>query len=1365
MLRFKQLLVAVLFVLIAGCSGGGCSTGCSCGGVTPLAEGFPTERRIENVASVRLTDSGISFLESNLGLLAGQLLGSDEGQGGILTFEIPTINQNIVVANAEVCKDGPKPNATPPECVAEIDLQNAQLQIDPSNPHNLVISGPLPIRIQKLPVLVTWFGFLDDNLDIVINGPGSCPGTGQPFKNVNINQVNISIEIDQDQTHSRYGYSRIRIGTIDINGDDILAGIEYCDQNGVTGDILDALDGLIIDLVEDMVVDTLTEELEEALCQQANPDLSPTCPTGTNDVDGICRYGTTADSECASIILGMDGNIDLGGFLASFSPGTTGGFDFLFAAGGHNLRDDQSGMFWGDLNPIGGGVTLGMYGGTEPTPLSGCVTPSDIALPTGIPIPDEITANTLDGWPASMEGPHFGVAVSERFMNYMLAQVYNSGALCLGITADALGGAIPLTTSLIGIGVGANSMNELGRQKQPADVAILIRPGEPPTIEVGNGTDIASDPLLRINWKRASFDFYVFSLDRFVRAFTATMDIDVPMNLMVGPDGLSPVIESLGVENATVTNSDKLIREEPEVIAAALQGLLGDLVGSFLGDALPPIDLNEQLSSLGITLQIPESTDAGSPGLRKLVKGSDDFLGIFATLGLASPSMATSAVVAETRAELSRFDVDAAGLAIATWTPDNGPRATIRVGSDLDDGTRAVEYQYKLDKGPWHPFRRDRVIVVDDHWLRAQGKHTVYVRSRVVGDPMSLDRTPAEIMLIVDAEAPTVRVSQSREGEVRIEARDAVSGQAGTLVRMRLSRDGQYGEWSEWMRADELPAMLLDGVDEIEVEAMDEDGNVGVAQSALLRGRGEGGDCECSAGPKPSDTPLSAWLALALGGALVALRRRRPSRRSLARAEQAARALSLLLLAGLWAGCNCGDDVSGKKATGCKARGDCVLIEPGIVGAYTSAAVAADGTVWVAGYLEGNWRDDYSFGDLVAGKLEDGRVAWEVVDGAPTDEEVDCNVYDCEGFRKGVTGSGDDVGLWTSIQVEGGQPAVAYYDASHKALKYASYDGKAWSAVTVQGRDGDDLGRYAKLRFIGGKPTIAYLYRERGDGGAIVSGVRIATGSGAAASADGWSFEEVASNPDSACNGTLCPAGYFCALDTRRCVEQLTSCSDCDGQVCGDIGGGATCLDEIGATATETYPDAYGLYVSLDVGPDGQPGVAFYDRMGGNVVVAKKTDGAWSTIVADGDAGGTDTGDKGVGLSLDIDEAGDYHIAYVNGLSEALEYQKIVGGTTPGTPETVDDGLSAGDGVHLVGDDSHIVVSAGGEVRISYQDATAGVLRYAVGPGSWQSRELSQDGFAGAFSRQLDLGGGTQIVNWWRLAAPDGHADVGVVTP
>ena len=38
-------------------------------------------------------------------------------------------------------------------------------------------------------------------------------------------------------------------------------------------------------------------------------------------------------------------------------------------------------------------------------------------------------------------------------MNYALAQMYNSGALCLGITADALGDAVPLTTALVGFGL------------------------------------------------------------------------------------------------------------------------------------------------------------------------------------------------------------------------------------------------------------------------------------------------------------------------------------------------------------------------------------------------------------------------------------------------------------------------------------------------------------------------------------------------------------------------------------------------------------------------------------------------------------------------------------------------------------------------------------------------------------------------------------------------------------------------------------------------------------------------------------------------------------------------------------------------
>ena len=149
---------------------------------------------------------------------------------------------------------------------------------------------------------------------------------------------------------------------------------------------------------------------------------------------------------------------------------------------------------------------------------------------------------------------------------------------------------------------------------------------------------------------------------------------------------------------------------------------------------------------------------------------------------------------------------------------------------------------------------------------------------------------------------------------------------------------------------------------------------------------------------------------------------------------------------------------------------------------------------------------------------------------------------------------------------------------------------------------------------------------------------------------------------------------------------------------------------------------------------------------------------------------GNNTGDKGIGTSLDIDDAGNFHVAYVDGLDEAVNYVMVQGGTTPQAAETVDDGLGMGDGVHLVGDDSDIVVTPSGEVRISYQDATGGTLRYAIGTPNgnahdWTVTDVAQDAFAGAFSVQINNGGALQVLNWWRVASPNALGDVALVTP
>ena len=90
----------------------------------------------------------------------------------------------------------------------------------------------------------------------------------------------------------------------------------------------------------------------------------------------------------------------------------------------------------------------------------------------------------------------------------------------------------------------------------------------PPKAKIGGGTDLKTDPLLTITFERLAVDFYVWSLDRFLRAFTYTADVTLPINLQTGKDpktnpngGLVPAIGDIKVSNGVVTNSDLLLEE------------------------------------------------------------------------------------------------------------------------------------------------------------------------------------------------------------------------------------------------------------------------------------------------------------------------------------------------------------------------------------------------------------------------------------------------------------------------------------------------------------------------------------------------------------------------------------------------------------------------------------------------------------------------------------------------------------------------------------------------------------------------------------------------------------------------------------
>jgi MYXO-CTERM domain-containing protein len=676
----------------------------------------------------------------------------------------------------------------------------------------------------------------------------------------------------------------------------------------------------------------------------------------------------------------------------------------------------------------------------------------------------------------------------------------------------------------------------------------------------------------------------------------------------------------------------------------------------------------------------------------------------------------------------------------------------------------------------------------------------VEVRSRIVGQPESMDRSPAVLEVLIDKTPPEVALGKDvKDGSLAIEVSDVVSPAHAITVRWGLD-DEPLGKP---ILAAALASIDVGAAETLKIEATDEEGNVASVSHSLIRGKqdkslaGESA-CNCSV-PGSGDRNAGRWglgaLAL-LGLGLLSRRRRSAAPRPFVLDARRARylvAIPLMAIGLSWSGCSCGDDSEGSesgdggndaKPPGACPEGDtCSQILPGLVGAYASAAVDSDGAIWVAAYDDIGYEVDpdgvetqYLFGDLVVGKWNGTKVDWQVVDGLPAElPEVDPFLYDITGFRFGVTDAGDDVGLWTSIAIEGGSPRVAYFDAKNRALKYAEHSAGSWRTHTVEQITDGDAGRYAKLLFVGGNPVIAYMAIRPGTGGFSESAVRVATANNASpASASDWTIVDAVVDPQTPCNGYTCGAEE-CRSDTLTCQATTSGCDpNCSsGEKCFDEGGTPTCVATVTPSSLVAYPDGIGLYIALESTPTGL-GIAYYDRNHGNLMAVREDSGTWQPpVIVDGQGTGPngpiDTGDVGIGTSLFVDPAGDWHIAYANGFDESLRYIKVTGGITPGASEVVDDGVTT-DGNAVVGDDTSIHVTGTGEVQIAYQNATHGEARWATGAPNgathtWTKTTLTVSDFAGGFNQILEVGDQTQVLTWWRRGVPRTEGDIAIVTP
>ncbi len=1349
--------LSALLLFVFACSGGGSCGGCDACGIAPIPGGFPNDQRIDNSAQVRLTESGLNFIEDNIDPIVANFL--PDG----LDFPIPR-SEFSFLGTATICPAE--------DCVAHLEIRS--LELIPTAPN--VLRAHIEVYIQSqdsagnprgLPIDY-WACSGNINLD-------SAPGDRE------IVGFNADIVFNEETRSPRDGFTRLDVlnATLDpaqpIEDQDI--EVRDCLLSG----LLNLFRGQIIDQLESQISSLLDSAIGDNLCTTQGEFG---CPTGTtadgaaDDPMAICRF---PDGDCVPSLLGTDGRGDLGGTLiGGFSPGTHAFIQLLLASGqeAEAVNDGMSLFFFGGF--------MGTNSDFTETPAhNACVPVVDPPpLPT-IPRVDAFRGNVI---PGTSTETHIGIGIAESYMDYAMYGLFDSGALCIGAGTRL---SQQLSTGLLSAVI--MSVPELTFPEGNAPITIAIRPQQPPDITLGRGG--ADDPVLQIAMPETQMDFYVWSTERYVRFMTFQTDLDLGVDLTVEAGEIVPNIVYVNSNNPIVTNSE-LLAEEPAFLANTVSTIIGSFA-SMLGGAVSPFALPD---IMGFELQVPDG------GLTSVTDGGENFLGIFANLALASGAPLTQPV--ETTLTVTDLELDRESMQPAHWAEGAGNTAWLSFGAS---GINAVEYEYsyRIDGTAWSRWTTDERVQIDDEILLLQARHEIEARSRVVGEPATVDPTPARSELVVDILPPHISVGRTVEG-VEVDATDLIT--PAERLEFRYFVDGAWSAWSH-----ERTHPLTTDATDARVEVRDESGNVGSSQVALIRGlpnAAAGDGCGCRAVGGDARAP---WGLLAMLGALGGLFFRRRRRRS-AGADTPSKGgrvpllglLGLALVALVATGCDCGGDQlpCGGRCTAaspptmtagsicCDSTDMCSMydvdalcdpgytcpienlvldetcgvscstcetkpaLSPGILATHLDMIVDDTGAVFISGYNPGD-PAGLSFGDLVFGTWTPGgevggSISWEIVDGAPITPVTN----DPTAWRGGVSAPGDDVGRWTSMADQSGTFLITHYDRTNGALRFSAGGPGAWATHTID--DTGDSGRYSSLIVMAdGTPVVSYLRMAEDPmtAGQIRGSVMVAMANTLNPSnPTDWTITEVASGPMS-CRPELCGGGLGTAcLESGLCVSTTSDCATACGA--GEACFMGSCQASLEAGFVEDLPPAYGLYTSLAETPTGLA-VVFYDRTSGNVFGASYDGTAWGTpFHIDGyQLGDPNVGDSGQGADLAVDSAGLWHVVYIDGAEETLRYAQVQSDGTVVSREIVDDGSTSDgtmrftDGRHIIGDDASIVVDAGGGVRVIYQDATTQDAVEAVrgaGGGAWTIRRFDTQGSTGYWLEQQLLGTSAYAVTFWR---------------
>ena len=954
------------------------------------------------------------------------------------------------------------------------------------------------------------------------------------------------------------------------------------------------------------------------------------------------------------------------------------------------------------------------------------------------------------------------MGISQTTLNLAGHHAVTSGALCLGVGTSLIS---ELNVGTIGILVPSlAALDPTGK----APLLLETRPQRALTFTVGDNT--AMSPALTIGVSHMQVDFYAFLYERYVRAFTMDLSLNLGVNLDFEqtpgmPATIKPSLSGISSSAVTITvlNSE-FVKETPAQLEAVLPSVF-DLVTPLLGN-LPDITVPSfagfSLNNLSIThihtseddFLALDATLGSSESLRALAVGDP-----FAAQAVGRIDGATNRTPAEPSTGTARL------VAVSTPQPElviaalngqpNGALPALDFDVDTTDAQgRPLEWSWNIDGGIWRPYAAGPTLTIRDRAFAWQGKFEIGLKSRVKGDYHTVHYAPS-VPVDIDSVPPTIDTAHATlvDHVLSVPIHDIVSEGNLEFAFGRVGESKPVTQWATGATATlaEQDVRSLAPTGDLAIYVRDEAGNLatGIVVTSFDNAPSTS-SAGCDAGPAaPSSGGL---LLIGFVGLVLAFPRRRRIV-TLLRGVRRSTGGRIVIGVASWVGlstalslspgCNCskapGLEQACETGSDCSADacgsgmlpfcvdGMCVCSDDvpiGRVGPYSAVATAPDGTAWVSAYSE-------TYGDLTVASTAGGRIEdtqWEWVDGVPMEApQVPGSM-----IRGGITDPGVDVGMYTSIQVgSDGTPMVTYYDVDNGSLKFAAKVNGTWQIHVVDAGTGSDdtvmgsvVGMYTSLslRSDDGRPGVAYLAHVN-DANGLRAEVRFAAAQ----------------------------------------VVQPMSGSDWQTWVVDTAP-----VPAAGSGDPFPLPEGLGLFADVSRDPTTQaPVVAYYDRSNGELKMSKFDIASGQFATPEVLAGSAD--DNGWSPSVIVDAAGVTHVAYVDATKNNLN---IVTDQANATPLVVDDGYrivgQTVDGLpeptfDFVGQNAKLLDTPTGEY-ISYQDATTQelLLAHQQMDGTWMHMSIAGatmpwPGAYGFFASGAMAPDGSIVLSSWVIDQPDGE--------